>query len=341
MVEPKAVYKKKVRREAMRISVALISFYAVNIIVTAVITALFMYFNGLLSVPYDEAYASLPWGWLSIAGLFSGSFMLLIVRGTRLFTHDLTKTANKINIPDYLKLIALVLGINAVISVGQMLITMLLQNNGVSTNNAEDVFSLYYMNIPGLLYVVLLGPILEEIIFRGAILRALEPFGKNFAIVVSALLFGLYHLSLFQGIFAFFIGLVLAYTAMRFSIKWSMLLHILNNAFAMLITYFYVSDGITLGIYLVFLGLAVLSVVLGFGRLKDQLRLGKPTPLHFAAKVPVIPSNFVPWDPSFAGYIANQIAVRARPFARFFSSAWVIVAISLATVITLISTFAT
>ena len=61
----------------------------------------------------------------------------------------------------------------------------------------------------------------------------------------------------------------------------------------------------------------------------------------FAAKVPVISSNFAPWDPSLASYIANQIAVRARPFARFFSSAWVIVAISLAIVIILISTFAT
>jgi hypothetical protein len=65
-------------------------------------------------------------------------------------------------------------------------------------------------------------------------MRKLEPYGANFAIVVSSLLFGLYHLILFQAVFAFLVGIVLAYTAGRFSLKWAMLLHMLNNGVAVL-----------------------------------------------------------------------------------------------------------
>lgn len=41
-----------------------------------------------------------------------------------------------------------------------------------------------------LLYAAFLGPIVEEIIFRGAVLQTLKQYGKGFAIIVSALLFG-------------------------------------------------------------------------------------------------------------------------------------------------------
>lgn len=346
---PQEAYTKRIRREAMKISVALMSFYAVNLFVTAVITVVFMLINydlgtlasagtaGTLSPTYSDITDSLPWGWLSIAGLLSGSFMLLIVRGTRLFTKDLTKTSSKIHLPDYLKLIALILGVNALISLGQLLLTVILQNAGSPIGGGEDIFAKYFMNGPGLLYVVLLGPIIEEVIFRGAILRSLEPFGQNFAIVVSSLLFGLYHLILFQGIFAFFIGLVLAYCALRFSIKWSMLLHMLNNGYAMLMTYLDPSTGITAGIFLLLLALGLLSFVLGFPKLRLQMRQGKPTELCRAAQTPLIPSNFVPWDPRLTTYIKRTLAIKPRPFKLTFSSAWIIVALSLATFFTLIN----
>lgn len=79
------------------------------------------------------------------------------------------------------------------------------------------------------LYVAFLAPIFEELLFRGAVLRAAEPFGKNFAIVCSAVLFGIYHGNLLQGIFAALVGLLLGYAALQYSLKWSILLHVVNN----------------------------------------------------------------------------------------------------------------
>jgi len=79
------------------------------------------------------------------------------------------------------------------------------------------------------LYTSFLAPITEELLFRGVILQRLQKYGKLFAIIISAVLFGAFHGNLAQGIFATFIGIVFAYIAIEYSIKWSILLHIINN----------------------------------------------------------------------------------------------------------------
>jgi len=79
------------------------------------------------------------------------------------------------------------------------------------------------------LYAGIIGPIVEELVFRGFILRALDRHGKPMAIVVSSVLFGIMHANIPQAVFAFFVGLVLGYVAERYSIWWSIILHILNN----------------------------------------------------------------------------------------------------------------
>ena len=42
-------------------------------------------------------------------------------------------------------------------------------------------------------YVVIIAPIVEEFIYRGAILTALSPYGRGAAVLFSALAFGLMH----------------------------------------------------------------------------------------------------------------------------------------------------
>ena len=79
------------------------------------------------------------------------------------------------------------------------------------------------------LYAGILAPITEELLFRGLILRTMEPFGKKFAIFTSAFLFGMFHGNLPQAPFAFAVGLVLGYTAMEYSIGWSMALHMFQQ----------------------------------------------------------------------------------------------------------------
>lgn len=79
------------------------------------------------------------------------------------------------------------------------------------------------------LYACILGPLAEELLFRGLVLRTLAPFGKKLAIFVSALLFGLFHGNLLQTPYAFVMGLVLGYGALQYRLVWTILLHVGNN----------------------------------------------------------------------------------------------------------------
>lgn len=79
------------------------------------------------------------------------------------------------------------------------------------------------------LYISILGPVGEEILFRGYVLRSLQPYGKRFAILGSAVLFGLFHGNLLQIPFAFLMGLVMGYITVEYSLGWSIVLHIFNN----------------------------------------------------------------------------------------------------------------
>lgn len=80
-----------------------------------------------------------------------------------------------------------------------------------------------------LLYASFIGPASEEIIFRGFVMRGFEKYGARYAVLMSAVIFGMFHGNLIQSIFAGLVGLVLGYTAMKYSIKWAVLLHIINN----------------------------------------------------------------------------------------------------------------
>ena len=80
-------------------------------------------------------------------------------------------------------------------------------------------------SLPNLLYIVILGPAAEELMFRGMALRALKPYGKCFAILGSALAFAAYHANLPQALFAFPLGLLFAWLALEYSFCWALLFH--------------------------------------------------------------------------------------------------------------------
>ena len=87
---------------------------------------------------------------------------------------------------------------------------------------STDTFSMF-------LYAGFLGPIAEELLFRGLLLRSLEGQGKRFAIFATALMFGMFHGNILQSPFAMLVGIVLGYVALEYSIVWAIILHIFNN----------------------------------------------------------------------------------------------------------------
>ena len=89
--------------------------------------------------------------------------------------------------------------------------------------------SLSDTSITLLIYGGFLAPIFEEVLVRGAVMHYFEKYGKVFAIVTSAILFGVFHANIIQGIFAALIGIVLGYIAIEYSVWWAVALHFVNN----------------------------------------------------------------------------------------------------------------
>lgn len=82
-------------------------------------------------------------------------------------------------------------------------------------------------------YVILLGPLCEELLYRGVIITLLRPYGKGLAVFFSALFFGAMHGNIPQFASAFAGGLVFAAVAVKYnSIIPTIVIHILNNTVA-------------------------------------------------------------------------------------------------------------
>nr|MBQ8244900.1 CPBP family intramembrane metalloprotease [Oscillospiraceae bacterium] len=91
-----------------------------------------------------------------------------------------------------------------------------------SVSGDSDTFSMF-------LYMAVLAPIGEEVLFRGYALRSLQPYGKRFAVLGSAFLFGIFHGNLLQIPYAFLMGLILGYVTVEYSMVWAVALHMFNN----------------------------------------------------------------------------------------------------------------
>lgn len=77
-----------------------------------------------------------------------------------------------------------------------------------------------------------LGPLCEELLFRGLLAGRLARYGQAPGAFVSALLFGLYHANLEQFFYAFLLGLLLAYVYYRTGmLRFPVALHMVMNFF--------------------------------------------------------------------------------------------------------------
>ena len=78
----------------------------------------------------------------------------------------------------------------------------------------------------------MIGPIVEEFIFRKQMIGRMHAYGEKLAVVSSAALFALFHGNFTQAFYAFLLGLVFGYLYLRSGKLWySCALHMLINFF--------------------------------------------------------------------------------------------------------------
>lgn len=89
-------------------------------------------------------------------------------------------------------------------------------------------------SVTWLIGTLILPPLVEEMIFRGMIMGYIQRAGAGFVVanLVQAVLFGVFHQNLVQGIYTALFGLVLGYVADRYgTLLASMFLHMTFNFF--------------------------------------------------------------------------------------------------------------
>ncbi|MGM0175341.1 CPBP family intramembrane glutamic endopeptidase [Enterococcus sp. DIV0800] len=163
-----------------------------------------------------------------IVALCAGLLVISLFRGKEGLT-DFTHVNQKIDFKIFFMLFSGFVGIQFLTTYVDTGLETIFNQFGLTLKSQFSAASAGSTTFSMFLYTSFAAPIAEELVFRGAILRSLEKYGKSFAIVASSALFGIYHGNFSQGIFAFFVGLILGYTTIKFSLKWAIALHMFNN----------------------------------------------------------------------------------------------------------------
>lgn len=114
----------------------------------------------------------------------------------------------------------------------------LLEALGYKINSSSSGSYPLWLLFVNLLCTAVLPAICEETTHRGLLLKGLSPFGRNKAIIISSMLFGLTHMNIGQFFYATLIGLLLGYvSSISDNIYPAMIIHFMNNALSTIMAY--------------------------------------------------------------------------------------------------------
>ena len=109
----------------------------------------------------------------------------------------------------------------------------------------------------------IIRPFLEEIVFRGVIMNDLKKYSYKVAIVINSILFGLMHYNINNTGQYIVLGIIFSYIAYKYSLKYSILLHILCNIPSVMSIIFYINrDSYSTEALLSYSGLLVIILFL-------------------------------------------------------------------------------
>ena len=168
-------------------------------------------------------------GWGYIIAILAGLGLLLLWKEPTFCFKTIWQRGKPMKFGSFLAILAIFTSAQLGGHLLSMALEFLMNIFGFSATEALEGASLSMDSLSMFLYVGIGAPISEEILFRGLMLRSMQPYGKKFAIFASALIFGLYHANIIQTPFAFVVGLVMGYVAVEYNIGWAIVLHMFNN----------------------------------------------------------------------------------------------------------------
>ena len=149
----------------------------------------------------------------------------------------------------------------------------------------DSIDMMQNLNKPSMfIYVCIIGPIIEELTYRGMVLKYLKKFDKGFAVISSGILFGFMHGNFEQIFMAVGVGIFLGYLAEEYSVKLTIILHILNNTSSFMVDNFIdllgrynmPTDYIETGIIVLLIGILIIVAFKNSKKIKYKISEYKP-----------------------------------------------------------------
>lgn len=233
--------KKQIRKDANRVGAGLLIYEILMYLVVMVFMISEMIILLIQNVEmleqdaefdafYNDYFAKMLESGTSsiVAVLVALTFLALFFRKS-IRWKELFQENGKMNVKILLGLVCIFLGAQLLFDVMAQGLELGLNGIGYSALESIETATSTSTTVSMFLYASIVGPIVEELVYRGFVLRSFQKYGKMFTLIVSSVLFGVMHANLPQGIFAFGVGLILGYVALEYSIVWSIVLHIINN----------------------------------------------------------------------------------------------------------------
>lgn len=142
-------------------------------------------------------------------------------------------------VKDVVFFLGLMMVLNYIVSIA---VNFFMKSSGLKSIDIMDMIT-HSLNPVLLFYVVILGPIVEEIIYRGYLLQSLKDYSKQAALIISTIAFAFMHGNIQQSLSVLGLSFVLNYVGIFYSWKLAFILHFINNLQAIVLTYLQMTSG--------------------------------------------------------------------------------------------------
>ncbi len=286
--------------------------------------------SGSINIGINALYSNPVLSTLVSAGIPITSEVISIIVGFKLFKIDIKTLLGRDNYTSgtIIKLVVLSLGLQTAAALLATIFATFFDLIGVSPDLPDLSVDLTspWSNVLLYTYACIIGPVLEELLYRGFLLHSLRKYNERMAIFISALIFGLMHENYQQFILGFLIGIPLAIVTIKCSsLIPAIITHIFVNTTATLTSLFMayyapedymsiINGDINLGgLSSEMVTIAVINAIFRYGAMLAALIIGitalakgknmsKPTPAGKSRGIPLLFTSLI-WIVIFGYYI--------------------------------------